>query len=78
MVADNCTDATVAIARAAGVDVFESRGNTHKKAGALNQALGEVLPQQGDNDVVMVMDADTALDDGFLESAVARFTTTAP
>ncbi len=74
VVADNCTDSTVDIARRSGVEVFESVGNTHKKAGALNQALKVVLPQQGDNDVVMVMDADTALDDGFLESAVTRFT----
>jgi cellulose synthase/poly-beta-1,6-N-acetylglucosamine synthase-like glycosyltransferase len=28
----------------------------------------------GDNDVVMVMDADTVLNDGFLEAAAARFT----
>jgi poly-beta-1,6-N-acetyl-D-glucosamine synthase len=74
VVADNCTDSTVALALRAGVEVVESVGNTHKKAGALNQALAEVLPHQGDNDVVMVMDADTALDDGFLEAAVARFT----
>jgi hypothetical protein len=33
-----------------------------------------VLPGQGDNDVVMIMDADTALDDGFLEVAAARMT----
>ncbi|MHA7144445.1 glycosyltransferase family 2 protein [Arthrobacter sp. TmT3-37] len=73
VVADNCTDDTVRVAREAGVEVIESVGNTHKKAGALNQALTKVLPQQGDNDVVMVMDADTQLDDGFLASAVARF-----
>jgi cellulose synthase/poly-beta-1,6-N-acetylglucosamine synthase-like glycosyltransferase len=73
VVADNCTDATVLVARDAGVEVLESVGNTKKKAGALNQALKVVLPQQGDNDVVMVMDADTQLDDGFLANAVARF-----
>ncbi|MDQ0736329.1 glycosyltransferase family 2 protein [Arthrobacter agilis] len=73
VVADNCTDATVQLARAAGVEVIESVGNTKKKAGALNQALRTVLPQQGDNDVVMVMDADTQLDDGFLAHAVVRF-----
>ncbi|BAS13798.1 glycosyl transferase family [Arthrobacter sp. Hiyo8] len=71
-VADNCTDATIALAREAGVEVFESVDNTKKKAGALNQALKWLLPGQGDNDVVMVMDADTRLDDGFLEVAVAR------
>ncbi len=74
VVADNCTDTTVAVARSLGVEVFESVLNTAKKAGALNQALTDLLPGQGDNDIVMVMDADTALDDGFLEQAVTRFT----
>ncbi|MGN6605675.1 MAG: glycosyltransferase [Jatrophihabitans sp.] len=74
VVADNCTDDTVTVARAAGVEVFESRDNHHKKAGALNQALAALLPEQGDNDLVMVMDADTILDDGFLAAAVHRFT----
>jgi cellulose synthase/poly-beta-1,6-N-acetylglucosamine synthase-like glycosyltransferase len=74
VVADNCTDSTVAVAHQAGVEVVESVGNTHKKAGALNQVLRQVLPTQGDNDVVMIMDADTCLDDGFLEAAVGRLT----
>jgi cellulose synthase/poly-beta-1,6-N-acetylglucosamine synthase-like glycosyltransferase len=56
------------------VEVLESVANTKKKAGALNQALRRLLPHQGDNDLVMVMDADTVLDAGFLEAAVARFT----
>jgi cellulose synthase/poly-beta-1,6-N-acetylglucosamine synthase-like glycosyltransferase len=74
VVADNCTDRTVEVARAHGAEVFESVDNTHKKGGALNQALRWLLPGQGENDVVMVMDADTALDPGFLEIAVQRFT----
>jgi cellulose synthase/poly-beta-1,6-N-acetylglucosamine synthase-like glycosyltransferase len=74
VVTDNCTDRTAEIARAGGVEVFASKENTQKKAGALNQALRVVLPDQGDNDLVMVMDADTTLDDGFLEAAVARMT----
>jgi cellulose synthase/poly-beta-1,6-N-acetylglucosamine synthase-like glycosyltransferase len=74
VVADNCTDGTVFIARQAGVDVFESVDNAKKKAGALNQALVEVLPGQADNDIVMVMDADTTIDPGFLDAAVRRFT----
>lgn len=74
VIADNCTDATVAIARGAGVEVISTVGNTKKKAGALNQALKQLLPEQGDNDLVMVMDADTVLDAGFLEAAVRRFT----
>lgn len=72
VVADNCTDATVEIAHGRGVEVYETVDNAHKKAGGLNQALARVLPGQGDNDLVMVMDADTTLDDGFLEVAVAR------
>lgn len=74
VVADNCSDATVRLAREAGVDVFETVDNRHKKAGGLNQALARVLPGQGDNDCVMVMDADTQLDPGFLESAARRLT----
>ena len=72
VVADNCTDSTVAVARLADVEVVESVANELKKAGALNQALRTILPGQGDNDVVMVMDADTRLDPGFLEHAVRR------
>lgn len=74
VVADNCTDSTIELALAAGVEVVESVGNTDKKAGALNQVLKVILPGQGDNDVVMIMDADTTLDAGFLESAVRRMT----
>ncbi len=72
VVADNCTDGTVDVSRAAGVEVFETVDNSHKKGGALNQVLRRLLPGQRDNDVVMIMDADTQLDDGFLESAVRR------
>ncbi|MFJ4165446.1 glycosyltransferase [Microbacterium sp. NPDC089698] len=74
VVADNCTDRTVAVARAHGADVFETVGNTHKKGGALNQALEDLLPQLGDNDTVMVMDADSQIGDDFLTEAVRRFT----
>lgn len=74
VVADNCTDDTVGIAEAAGVEVFATVGNSKKKAGALNQALAAVLPGQGDNDLVMIMDADTVLDQGFLAAAVEQMT----
>lgn len=74
VVADNCTDATPRIALDLGVELFETVNNRHKKAGALNQALADLLPGQGDNDLVMVMDADTTLDQGFLEGAVNRMT----
>jgi cellulose synthase/poly-beta-1,6-N-acetylglucosamine synthase-like glycosyltransferase len=41
VVADNCSDDTVALARAAGAEVYETVGNRDKKAGALNQAWRE-------------------------------------
>ena len=74
VIADNCTDGTAAVARSHGVEVFESVGNTKKKAGALNQVLARILPDQGDNDIIMIVDADTTLDAGFLAAGVARFT----
>jgi len=72
VVADNCTDGTVAVARAAGAEVFESVDNRHKKGGALNQALSFLLPGLGDNEAVMVMDADTRLSPEFIAGAVHR------
>ncbi|GAA1938303.1 glycosyltransferase family 2 protein [Kitasatospora viridis] len=71
VVADNCTDGTAPAARAAGAAVIESRGNRHKKAGALNQALGRLLDDLDAADLVLVQDADTTLQPTFLASAVA-------
>lgn len=39
VIADNCTDDTADIVRAHGAEVYETVGNTEKKAGALNQAI---------------------------------------
>lgn len=72
VVADNCTDNTVALAEAAGVDVFTTVGNTDKKAGALNQALRSILPDMGADDVVLVQDADSMLDAPFISNALRR------
>jgi cellulose synthase/poly-beta-1,6-N-acetylglucosamine synthase-like glycosyltransferase len=69
VVSDNSTDDTVAIARSRGVRVFETRDNTHKKAGALNQALSHYLPTLEERDFVLVMDADSLLDPGFVRAA---------
>lgn len=69
VVADNCTDDTADIARLFGHEVVETVGNTHKKGGALNQALASLLPGMGPEDAVMVMDADTALGPLYLETA---------
>jgi biofilm PGA synthesis N-glycosyltransferase PgaC len=129
VVADNCSDDTVAIARAAGAEVFETVGNTAKKAGALNQAwslrfrrvaegerrdgerrasdrrtrTGPAVgperraenrradtdrrgpgdrridptgrPDAADDDLVLVQDADSALDEDFLEGAASHVRT---
>lgn len=68
--ADNCTDETVVLARGAGATVIETQGNTDKKAGALNQALAQILPGLERHDYVMVLDADTVMVPGFLATAL--------
>lgn len=76
VVPDNCTDRTAEIARAHGLAVVApSRDNMHKKAGALNQVLAVMLPMLRSDDAVMVMDADSALDPQFLESAMTKLGT---
>ncbi len=75
VVADNCTDDTVAIARALGHEAFETVDNTHKKGGALNQALARLLPAMDADDAVLVMDADTSIGPRYLETAAHHLDT---
>lgn len=70
VVADNCTDATVEIARECGAEVFVTEGNTDRKAGALNQALRTLLPTCTSADVILVMDADTVLSTTYTATAL--------
>jgi cellulose synthase/poly-beta-1,6-N-acetylglucosamine synthase-like glycosyltransferase len=72
VVADNCQDRTAEIAREMGHEAFETVENRHKKGGALNQVLAVILPETHDEDVILVMDADTRLSDRFLEVGAAR------
>ncbi|HVW40214.1 MAG TPA: glycosyltransferase family 2 protein [Amycolatopsis sp.] len=72
VVCDNCADDTAAVAAAAGAEVIHTTGNTAKKAGALNQALARLLPLLDDDDVVLVQDADSALDAGFVTTGLAH------
>ena len=72
VVADNCTDDTAEIARKHGAEVFTSVNNTHKKAGALNQALSGMFDHIDIRDVVLVMDADSVLVPEFLQTAMER------
>lgn len=73
VVCDNCTDDTAEVAVAHGAQVFHTQGNTHKKAGALNQAIAWMLPHLDDRDLLLVQDADTVLDPTFAETALATF-----
>jgi len=68
VVADNCTDDTVAVALAEGVTVISTEHNTQRKAGALNQALDAILPKLHEDDIVLLMDADTRLGENFVAS----------
>jgi cellulose synthase/poly-beta-1,6-N-acetylglucosamine synthase-like glycosyltransferase len=70
VIADNCTDLTAAFAHLCGVEIVGTRNNRHKKAGALNQVLDLLLPVYGPDDAIMVMDADSALDPGFIKHGV--------
>ncbi|UUL77446.1 glycosyltransferase family 2 protein [Pseudarthrobacter sp. Fe7] len=71
--ADNCTDGTVDIAKAMGVEVLETRDNRAKKAGALNQGLAMILPDLQPHDVVLMMDADSRLNPDFVAAGMAYF-----
>ena len=72
VVADNCTDATPMLARDLGAEVVVTRDNKHKKAGALNQALDLLDDDLEDDDLALVMDADSLLDPQFLAEARRR------
>lgn len=69
-IADNCTDDTIELARAGGAEIYETVGNTDKKAGALNQWISANLGKLNADDLVMVMDADSSLYPDFLENAL--------
>ncbi len=73
VVSDNSTDKTAELSRGLGVEVYESVNNELKKAGALNQIVKKLADGLGNNDVIMVLDADTVLDSGFVATAVRRF-----
>lgn len=63
IVADNCRDKTVEIAKSfKGVTVFETIGNKTKKAGALNQALKWALKNVCEARYAFIADSDTVMD----------------
>lgn len=74
LVADNCSDSTAAIALGRGVDVHERTDPTRPGKGpALNWLHARVTAVES-FDVVVVVDADTVVDPGFLRAMDAAFT----
>jgi biofilm PGA synthesis N-glycosyltransferase PgaC len=69
VVSDNSVDGTTAAGRIVGAVVMETQNNASKKAGALNQALAVILPTLRDDDLLLIQDADSRLDEHFLEAA---------
>jgi len=69
VVDDRSTDETDRVARDAGAEVFTVQTNTHKKAGALNQALAWLLADLADTDFVFVQDADSVVAVNWIERA---------
>lgn len=70
VVPNNCADDTAGEAYRAGATVMAYPGhNPHKKAGALNWAIDQVLPYLDDHDMVLVTDADSVLDVDFTQHA---------
>ncbi|HEY2576536.1 MAG TPA: glycosyltransferase [Streptosporangiaceae bacterium] len=69
VVADNCTDDTEDLSLLHGAEVLTTVGNTARKAGALNQALRQVLPGLGRADFVLAMDADSQLNADWIRHA---------
>lgn len=70
IIADNCRDGTAGIAHARGAEVYETVGNTGKKAGALNQVLRSLIHELDQDDYVLVLDADSYLDPTFVSEAL--------
>jgi len=71
---NNCKDDTAELAKDAGAEVAFVPPNPYKKAGALNWWLDAHLDEQGDDDLLMVMDADTILNPDFISNALTYIT----
>jgi len=65
VIADNCSDKTPEIVRSKGIELLERRDETRKGKGyGLHWAFGQIASE--DFDAVVVIDADTTVDSGFL------------
>ena len=74
VIADNCTDATAAIATRAGARVLVREApDARGKGRALRWAVDRVLAREPAPDAVAVVDADSVADAEFLDTLVQRF-----
>lgn len=71
VVADNCTDATAAVASAHGATVWQRYSNTHVGKGYALEFLLERLPESYDG--YFVFDADNLVEPGFLSTMNRTF-----
>ena len=72
VVADNCTDATAQLARAAGADVIERKNLTRRGKGYALEYGFEASDRRGWADAVVVVDADTVVSGNLLAAFAAR------
>ena len=68
VVADRCDDGTAACARAHGVDCLERRGGQPGKGPAIAWAIDEIHRRGQPFDALVLIDADTVVDDAFLDA----------
>ncbi len=72
VVADNCTDATAEIARAAGAHVLERENRIERGKGFALDLAFETILAEGRVDAVVVVDADTSVSTSLLAAFAAR------
>lgn len=72
VVADNCTDATASLARAAGAQVLERRDSTRRGKGYALELGFQVSRERGWATAVVVIDADSVVSPDLLEAFAAR------
>ena len=70
VIADNCTDDTAEVALTNSVKVLITKGNLDRKSGALNFALSELGSRPIAPHLVLAVDGDTVLHDGWVRAAL--------
>lgn len=79
VIADNCTDRTAELARAAGVQVYERTDTTKRGKGyALAWIFGQLAAEGREYDAYVVLDADSVVEPDFLRALARGLATGAP